>query len=383
MRMLSIALAAALLAVPAFAQTTGVPGVNDLTLNGVGSGGTSCVAYQVPAGPSTLAIGITSAGNEPLIGAFSNACVPGAVLTADPLYTLDLNPAGLAIAFDGTGIFLPPNPLTPFFNTPASGVWGLTITINPPLGPVLSLQTALLGPGFATGLGLTQAIDIVANTSVCSVGTNTNAGDDTTYAWTTNSPVSYYGNLYTTTYVDSNGYLSFCGSGFSDFSPTEAEMLSGDPRIAGFWSDIDPGSAGAVKILETPAAVEVCYQNVPLWGCATPATDQNTWEIKVDLAVFDITLTYGSFNLCGGTIPGGNVGAALVGISPGVTQVATNCPVLPAVQSPLNNVDLSLPYFSVNPYEAIYEYFATTLAFDLAGTTKNLLFVGLPGYSLL
>jgi hypothetical protein len=323
---------------------------------------------------------LTASPGDVLLGAVAACCTPGAVTSPDPLYTLDLCPTTLEFVFDGTGLLLPPTPFTPSFTVPSGGWWTLGITIEPPSGYLFSHQTALLGPGFATGFGLTQAFSIVVSDTVCLSGLDVGAGDDTTYAWTTNGDVRFYGRSYTQTFVDSNGYVSYCGTTASDFSPTESEFLGGNPRIAVFWSDLDPSVGGRVVVLQTGPVVSVCWQDVRIWGCSI---DSNTFQLDINQLSQDITLTYGAFGLCGGTVPPGNNATALVGISPGVRDSPTLCPFLPIVQSPPNGLDFSLPHASTGPYEAVYEIFPSFTGFDLTGQVKTLPFNTLPGYDLL
>jgi len=73
---------------PAPAQVTGVPGINDYTINGLGSGGTSCIPLCIPS-PTTLTLVVNTVPGNAVIVFFSdcpcrgcsfpwlpNACVP-------------------------------------------------------------------------------------------------------------------------------------------------------------------------------------------------------------------------------------------------------------------------------------------------------------------
>ena len=72
-RFLTVMVAAALIAVPAFAQTTGVPGINDMTINGGGSGGTSPVDAGLMISDSSIAIGITANPGDGVFVAYDPA----------------------------------------------------------------------------------------------------------------------------------------------------------------------------------------------------------------------------------------------------------------------------------------------------------------------
>src|SRR5690349_17309954 len=59
------------------------------------------------------------------------------------------------------------------------------------------------------------------------------------------------GQGYTTSAVCSNGYL-WLGSAPAtnpwDYSPTEAELLAGTPRICPMWNDFNPSAAGSGQV---------------------------------------------------------------------------------------------------------------------------------------
>lgn len=61
------------------AQVTGVPGLNDYTINGQGSGSTSCTKVDLPSlGTNILILSVSGPPNTPVILAFSACpCSPG------------------------------------------------------------------------------------------------------------------------------------------------------------------------------------------------------------------------------------------------------------------------------------------------------------------
>ena len=78
-------------------------------------------------------------------------------------------------------------------------------------------------------------------------------------------------------FVNSNGSLSF-GAGSIDFSETIAEMLTGPPRIAGLWDDLNASAApGSVTFSETSRSFTVSFTNVPEFSF--PA--RNTFSITL------------------------------------------------------------------------------------------------------
>ncbi len=89
------------------------------------------------------------------------------------------------------------------------------------------------------------------------------AGDDTSTELFPDFTLSFCGQRYESVFINSNGSLSF-GAGSSDFSETVAEMLTGPPRIAGLWDDLDASAApGSVTFSETSHSLTVSFTNVP------------------------------------------------------------------------------------------------------------------------
>ena len=89
------------------------------------------------------------------------------------------------------------------------------------------------------------------------------AGDDTSTELFPQFAFNFCGQRYESVFVNSNGSLSF-GAGSVDFSETIAEMLTGPPRIAGLWDDLNAGAApGSVSFSETSRSLTVTFTNVP------------------------------------------------------------------------------------------------------------------------
>ena len=151
---------AVILASSALAQTTGVPGINDLTVNNLGSGTTSCAGFCFPNGGVTLNMIVNAPPGSFAIALFNfcpcqacslpgptNACVPAIPATAcgPSNQSLDLNPiAACGIAL--TAVMVPTS----------AGVPGLTVPIPTFTGPpcssaLMTVQAVMLDP---CGLGL-------------------------------------------------------------------------------------------------------------------------------------------------------------------------------------------------------------------------------------
>ena len=72
MKIYAFLLAATSFAVAPLAQTTGVPGYNDLTVNGLGSATTSCTDLSVP--PGLVTFNVSTAPNVPTVFLFTVFC---------------------------------------------------------------------------------------------------------------------------------------------------------------------------------------------------------------------------------------------------------------------------------------------------------------------
>ncbi|MEO6593895.1 MAG: hypothetical protein ABIP94_03990 [Planctomycetota bacterium] len=137
-------MAVSLTVASALAQTTGVVGTNDYTINGNGSGGTSCVPLCFPNGGVTLNLAVSAPLGAIAIAFFnfcpclpcqlpgpSNACVPTIPATAcggsNQSFDMDLSPpCGLPFNFTLTvntaGVYAASIPIPPLPGLPCSVV---------------------------------------------------------------------------------------------------------------------------------------------------------------------------------------------------------------------------------------------------------------------
>lgn len=126
-------------------------------------------------------------------------------------------------------------------------------------------------------------------------------GDDASVAVPLPFDFPFNGTMWPAVFVNSNGNLTF-GAGNTDFSETVAEFLSGPPRIAPLWDDLNPGAGGMVVVSQTATTWTVEFQNVPEFGSAIGRT-------------FSVTLhAGGGIDLAYGTAAGND---GLVGVTPG------------------------------------------------------------------
>jgi hypothetical protein len=114
--------------------------------------------------------------------------------------------------------------------------------------------------------------DIVANGNPNDLG----LGDDDFVELTLPFSFPFCGMSYNTVFVGSNGFLTF-GGGDTDFSESVVEFLSGPPRIAGVWDDLNPSGGGSIAAETVGPDFVVTYTNVPEF----PATGGNNFTITL------------------------------------------------------------------------------------------------------
>jgi hypothetical protein len=123
--------------------------------------------------------------------------------------------------------------------------------------------------------------------------------------------IPYYSQNYSSIDVASDGLVCF-GGGNTDFTPTPTEFQGGLPRIAGFWTDLEPQYGGTIEVhidqSTTPALVSVRWTNIREWaGGGSP----HTFRVDMTAApIGDIVIRQSPFN----SAPGYDV---LVGIAAG------------------------------------------------------------------
>ncbi|MEM7310449.1 MAG: hypothetical protein AAF682_27475 [Planctomycetota bacterium] len=154
--LLTVALALGL-ASPANAQTTGVPGVNDYTIAGFGSGSTSCTFFAPPIGGGwPMSVSATGPGLPVLFHYAIVGIVPGCVPGFFPLAPLPCVPFLLPHSIDivlGAGSI-------PFGSFAAfTGAGGVATVVAPPFAPLgltVTTQAYVIDPTCG-GLVATQA----------------------------------------------------------------------------------------------------------------------------------------------------------------------------------------------------------------------------------
>jgi hypothetical protein len=149
------------------------------------------------------------------------------------------------------------------------------------------------------------------------LGTDLNLGDDScSTALPLGFTFTYNGVPYTTVTVCSNGYI-WLGSGtIADWSPTQAELLTGAPRICPLWMDFNPGAIGSGHVFAntpTPTTFTATWNNVYTFN----TTSAGSMQITLDSSN-SVKVTYGTL----GPASTAQGGFTIIGASPGGGAVA-------------------------------------------------------------
>jgi hypothetical protein len=223
-----------------------------------------------------------------------------------------------------------PEPLTAWLGTLAAGgnFYGFNVPETVPFGTEITLQGLSTIPGFDFTAATTIAVgapQIPIGGAALAGGAN---GDDGFTAMALAGfgagTWPFYGVARADVFVGSNGYVTFV-SGDNDFSETESEMLTDQPRIAALWDNINPAAGGDTRTTLTASTLTVSWTGVPEF---VSSIDANNFSIQMYQAVNAVhpagvfTIYYGSTTIDDG----------LAGISPGG---------LPAPGTAIMSTDLS------------------------------------------
>ncbi len=125
----------------------------------------------------------------------------------------------------------------------------------------------------------------------------------------------FQGTNWTSVFVNSNGNLTF-GTGNTDFSQSVAELLTGPPRIAMLWDDLNPTSGGQVTVDQNATSFTVAFDSVPEFF----ATGANTFAVTLHSSG-QITVEYGATNHSNGLVGVSQGGGAA---NPGGSNLSTS-----------------------------------------------------------
>ena len=359
--------------------TVALPGFNDQTINGRGSGGGCPTVVGLSSGLQTLRIGASSFAGSAIIAALSPQLACAALPLPGP-WSVDLDPSQLQVWYGGTA--LPPG--FPPAVAGANGRWNLNLSVHLGASSRFS-QIALLHPAFNAGIGTTQATEILVHPPYCPGGLSLpQLGDDNAIHAILIAPFTFYSVSWSEIWINMNGNLSFCQPS-TDFTPTAGEMISGPPRIAPLWDDFFPGDPGQGEILLRNDAQGFCveWRQVRSFGVACGSfSDENTFALNANRNDGSIDFSYGLTRLCDLGTPSND---PLVGISPGGLSGCSP----PGGAPPSTAIDLAtggVPNYHLAPLAstALFEEFGSqpTGSFDLSRSGSAFLHftpVGGPG----
>jgi hypothetical protein len=147
--------------------------------------------------------------------------------------------------------------------------------------------------------------------------------DEMLYEFPDGFTFPFFGEVYSQVVVNSDGNLTFEeGDGKVGAARTELRFLSGPPRIAPAFGDMDPSVGGQIRAVEGEDSLQFIWDEVPEFD-ADVVRPPNTFSVTL-LSNGDIFFDYGETALTpdfSETYPQGL--QAIVGISPGGVQSGT------------------------------------------------------------
>jgi len=352
---------AALVASLALSQTTNVYGTNELTINGLGYGATSCIpaGFPVNYGLSTNWSGLA---NSPIVLAVDSFCQINTVVLG-PNNVVDLPfSAGFQIALDGTG-GAAPSWLSQFLHTDTAGNFYFNIPyapVNP--GVNFALQGAFFNPAYPLGFQVSAAFTISGptpptppnlgpSTPACNPNA-TNIGlacDDCYVQINLGFSYTYFGQSYTQAFVGSNGYITF-GAGDSVYSEDPSWFAGGPARIAPLWDDQEniSGNGGAINFYSDPqtGTFEVCWVAMQEFYASGP----NTYKVTAfpGAIYFDYDTAITTNDCIAGLSPGNNIApSTAINIGAGGTVIAPGT-------APYEQWDGFVTTFNLKGYRAVW-----------------------------
>ena len=343
------------LAVPAFAQTTGVPGTNDLVINGAGSGATSMYYNPAPYG-GIIDFAVSSIPSALLVGVFSPNAAPGFFpLVSGTSVDIDLNTSFLFV--DGVN----PNLGYPVSNVvPASGTWQLTAPIAIPAGAPYNFQFGIFDASFAGGIATTQAHTSVSSAIITTSYTISDDGS-VTHALAPTNAISFYGTSYSSINIASNGYLTFVTASsdftetmpefFAGFQPAPTLMGSANPGVAVCYTDLNRGGT-------TSGATYDVIENTITGTTSVQFLNQNWWStVGTPAGNFSCNFTgLGGFQLdYTGFVPSvGSTDNFIIGVTNGDDQSGTSTDLSDGLGTGFST---AIPFMSAAPNDSVGELF--------------------------
>ena len=174
-------------------------------------------------------------------------------------------------------------------------------------------------------------------------------GDDDSKEVTLGFDFPFFGQSYPSVHVNSDGNLTFGTSDSKAAKRDTKRFLTGAPRIATLFADLDPSSGGAVSYLQADGSVTISYKSVKLYG-------------KSQTASVSVTLyASGQINISYGQVGGSSY---ITGISKGGTDNTG------VGEQPLSQLVLPIGYGGSN---TIFQRFGDPEPFDLFNKTISFL----------
>ncbi|MEZ6037332.1 MAG: hypothetical protein R3F29_07620 [Planctomycetota bacterium] len=150
------------------------------------------------------------------------------------------------------------------------------------------------------------------------LGTAIGTGDEAVFTTSIGFAFPFAGATYTDLHVCTNGYLQLSNGGApapsgSDYTPTQAELAAGGPRICAMWCDLNvlPANNGQIYVDSTASRCVITWDNVVNYGLTTP------FQLQVQLHLsgeIDFYWSEGAVNDSAYNYAGGR---GIVGVSPG------------------------------------------------------------------
>ncbi len=136
-----------------------------------------------------------------------------------------------------------------------------------------------------------------------SAGDRIGIGDDVSRSYDLSFDFPFLGQSYRRLFLNSDGNLTFVEGDSASTERSLERFLSGPPRIALFFADLDATAGGEVRVLNVPDRFVVTWAAVPEWGKEEPSTFQI--EIVRDGTIY---MRYGAIV---------SAASGIVGVAPG------------------------------------------------------------------
>ncbi len=134
-------------------------------------------------------------------------------------------------------------------------------------------------------------------------------GDDASAAFELPFAASFFGTAFSSAFINSDGNLTFTEADFASTDRSVTRFLTGPPRVALYFADLDPSVGGGVFLNTQSDLFTVTWCNVPGFEESRKVTAQLVFQRdgQIELKFADTT-----------TLPN-----AIVGLSPGRTNTFT------------------------------------------------------------